>query len=806
MTQPELVLDLSVDGLSLWQPAAATDWTLLGFASLDDPDLGTKIAEMRAAGVAAVGPDFVTMLLLPDDHIWVQRLHLHGLTARAKDENARQAMAQATSLPISGFSVAYGDTDKRGATAVAATTTEVLEEARKFARDNGFNPKTLASRSFFDGFSTRAIFADAPKPMAFLPRKADVAAPVDRTAQAPVAAKFKLPVIRRDWALAGAAIVAVVGAFTYWALDPYEQFLRPPKVAETLAEFTLPDAGVTPPALAIMPNSDSTRVAPALPQESIPANIILASRLKEQNAPVQVAVSFDAAGVYFATVPAPPSVPAGLGGRLHWNAPASMFLDVPDAEPSIGVAAMQKLPSFALVSNAPQDSGFLASGMLGTVSTRSAANLDLSTLDAILAPSITNDPADFAYRDGTGVLDQQSLSEIAITSTEGVSVDPPELEGLQFASLTTTLVTHDSADVLIDAPLPQVTAPGVRPLARPEAFSIIQPAEATAALTPASESQQFGPVWPGPPPVQATYPVTEFAPGAPGHVRPEPRAAAPDVASIPAAPERPVFGPEWSPQSAPLAASATEFDAKNPAHVRPLPRLPLTVAKAAAAAAEASIVALNLPASAALDVGLDWQEYNADNPGHVRPKTRPSSLQQLAEAGDLAPTLLAIKASVRPHVRPVAIAAIMLARAEEIAFAQAAAAEAEARAQSVAELAALAIAESQPEEATPALLDPDLAALDDAEPETDVQVASLPTSADVAEAATIEGAIDRGQISLIGIYGTESKRRALIRLASGRYERVTVGDSISGWQVAAIGKDAIKLVKSGREAFLKMPN
>ena len=110
------------------------------------------------------------------------------------------------------------------------------------------------------------------------------------------------------------------------------------------------------------------------------------------------------------------------------------------------------------------------------------------------------------------------------------------------------------------------------------------------------------------------------------------------------------------------------------------------------------------------------------------------------------------------------------------------------------------------QDGTTAVLDPDLAALDDAEPEADVQVASLPSSADVAAAATIEGVLNRGEISLIGIYGTESKRRALIRLASGRYQRVTVGDSVAGWQVAAISKDAIRLVKGGRDAILKMPN
>ncbi len=274
--------------------------------------------------------------------------------------------------------------------------------------------------------------------------------------------------------------------------------------------------------------------------------------------------------------------------------------------------------------------------------------------------------------------------------------------------------------------------------------------------------------------------------------------------------ELPVFGPEWPRVVGEIPpAGVIEFDSANPTHFRPLARPDALVVKAADAAAQVSIIALNLPADAALDVGLGWQEYNPDNPAHVRPQWRPSSLQQLAEQGDLAPTTLAIKTSIRPSARPSSIDAIILARGAELASAQAAAAQAEARAQSVAEAAAIALAESAPVAESAALAsdaDADLAALDDAEPESSLEVASLPTSANVAETATIENGLDRGQISLIGIYGSEGKRRALVRLPSGRYERVTVGDSFSGWKVAAIGADAIRVVKGGKEAILRMPN
>ncbi len=773
---------------------------MLGFASLEDPDLSAKISEMRDAAVAAVGPDFSTMLLLPDDHIWVQRLHLHGFTSRAKDENARKVLAEATSLPVSGFSIAYGDTDKHGATAVAATTTEVLTEARKFARDNGFNPKSLASRSFFDGFSTRAAFGDAPKPMAFLPRKAEIAVPTPRAAKAPARPKFKFPRIRRDWAIGGAAALLVSAAIAYWSVDPFEQFVRAPNPAQAVADLALPDATLPAPAFAVlMGSATNPHEAPNFNSEPPPKNVILAQN-NDAAAPVQVAIAFDAAGVYFANVPLAPLTPSGLGAHLAWTAPATMFLDVPDAEPAIGVAALQKPPVLPNATIAPQDSGIFADLALSTVSTRSVGGLPDAPLALDLQLPLTGGTSDFPYRNGLGDLGAQALADVTNVIADNIAFAPPQLEGLQLASLTSDLATRDSADTLISSPAPQITAPGLRPLARPDAFSIIQPSEAIAALTPATESSLFGPPWPQAVATPEPYPVTEFNPADPSQIRPRPRAGVP---IIPLA-LGPLFGPEAQPQIAALSAGAVEFDPNNPSHLRPVLRTAEMEAKAAAASVQASIVALNLPASATLDVGLGWQEYNADNPVHIRPKVRPASLQQLAEEGDLAPTLLALKTSTRPTARPSGIAAIILARGEELAAAQAAAAEAEARAQSVAEATALAMAESQPITDTSA--DADLAALDDAEPDSNVQVASIPTSNDVAEAATIEGGLVKSEISLIGVYGTETKRRALVRLSSGRYERVTVGDSVAGWQVSAISKDAIRIVRGGRDAILRMPN
>ncbi|MBE9639117.1 hypothetical protein [Salipiger mangrovisoli] len=82
---------------------------------------------------------------------------------------------------------------------------------------------------------------------------------------------------------------------------------------------------------------------------------------------------------------------------------------------------------------------------------------------------------------------------------------------------------------------------------------------------------------------------------------------------------------------------------------------------------------------------------------------------------------------------------------------------------------------------------------------------SIPQNASVAKSATLSNQIDLREISLIGIYGKDSSRRALVRLPSGKYQKVQVGDNIDGGRIAAISDDELRYVKSGRNVVLKMP-
>jgi len=81
---------------------------------------------------------------------------------------------------------------------------------------------------------------------------------------------------------------------------------------------------------------------------------------------------------------------------------------------------------------------------------------------------------------------------------------------------------------------------------------------------------------------------------------------------------------------------------------------------------------------------------------------------------------------------------------------------------------------------------------------------SIPTAASVARQATSRNAINLNRLNLIGVYGSNQERRALVRLPSGKYEKVKVGDRLDGGRVRAIGKDDLTYTKNGRNMTLEI--
>ena len=167
-----------------------------------------------------------------------------------------------------------------------------------------------------------------------------------------------------------------------------------------------------------------------------------------------------------------------------------------------------------------------------------------------------------------------------------------------------------------------------------------------------------------------------------------------------------------------------------------------------------------------------------------RPLARPAAIADAAKAATepapvLAASRYAVATSPSPAPRP-----SLLNRAVEQALAAALAEPS-------------ATAETDTAAASPEDLD---------EPEPESAAPDIPTKANVAKQATIANAIDLGDLSLIGIVGSSSRPRALVRTQKGKILTVTVGDKLDGGKVSGIGDGQLTYVKGGKTHVLKMTN
>ena len=78
-----------------------------------------------------------------------------------------------------------------------------------------------------------------------------------------------------------------------------------------------------------------------------------------------------------------------------------------------------------------------------------------------------------------------------------------------------------------------------------------------------------------------------------------------------------------------------------------------------------------------------------------------------------------------------------------------------------------------------------------------------PTPDHVAKLANVSVQLDK--FALIGVFGAETSRAALIRDQKGKISRVTVGDRIANRTVSAIGEDKVILSSGGQTRALALP-
>ena len=180
----------------------------------------------------------------------------------------------------------------------------------------------------------------------------------------------------------------------------------------------------------------------------------------------------------------------------------------------------------------------------------------------------------------------------------------------------------------------------------------------------------------------------------------------------------------------------------------------------------------------------------------ITPQLRPASLQEIAEAARAAEAAaLAVsegRSANQALSSDLALARSLLPQARPSGFEAVVAAATPASASAPNGVAAEAAAQSGADEE----IEAEIAAVS-----TDT-----PSGERVTRAATNRNAINLRDTNLIGVTGPSSSRRALVRLPSGRFVTVEVGDRLDGGRVAAIGDDSLQYIKDGENITLEVPN
>jgi hypothetical protein len=453
------------------------------------------------------------------------------------------------------------------------------------------------------------------------------------------------------------------------------------------------------------------------------------------------------------------SLPVNIGGE---EAATDLAADDPVAEPAAEIAAApeadpaeETAADLAEVAPAPTEPAPAEPAPTTTVATDvSAATAPVEDQDEIFLSAMDAPPP---------TLDALALPSVA--EARDILPDPvmpPPAPGTvyQFDANGLLKATPDG----IMSPEGVFLIAGKPPLLPPARSEVAATAALAAAPVPAPDAAPEAGAVASPSDASLVTAGTDAAPEAAPEVTPEATLPPADPAM---AGFRPKARPEGlapvSPDDAALSPdTATEF-----AGLRPLPR-PASVAAAAAAAAPVP--------SATADLGAQGASLTAQ------------AEAKLAEAAALEaqnPSIVAI--SMRPAARPgdftnaveAAVAAAVREPAPELEVEVAAAAPAP---------------DVKPEE------------IDELnEPEVASAAPSIPTKASVAKQATYANAINLSKINLIGTYGTDSRRYALIRQSNGKYKKVKVGDKIDGGTVKAITDTEVRYQKGGRLVSLKMP-
>jgi hypothetical protein len=822
---PLFALDLSLDGIRLLYRAEG-GWTVVGDVALEDPALTARLADLRAAAKELAPDGFATELVIPPSQIRYATVpRPHGGTITAED--LLPAVAGLTAIPPEeiAFDFEVDGDDVR----LALVDTLTLSEAETFAAAHKFNPATFGARPTPAQFPRPADFGPTARAAAALAAAPAPVATVEEPAPVPTVEESTTVEDTPDPAPAFASIRAAAGM-------PSE-----PVAIALPGNLTLSTDAASAPEAAAAPSADPTPDVIAAPAEA-PAPQALADAAPatteavasqsladaepiEIDAPTPATEAPIAAEAPFTEVPAPGDAPdlpepEDLARTLTAPPPATPepAAETP-AAPARGAAALARtLVAERTPARAPArparpraaTTAFPKSRRLAVAGAGLAAAIVLA-----LGVTLTRDPAD-ALPDTPP---EVALAAPALATPDGAAPGPaPAAPATEAEGVPTTLAASEIAAPETTAdPIADTAAPATLEDDAPSLLVASAPAGLPLPATEGTEAIYLASIDPDTATSDAIAlpPATLFA-------------SSPRPAALPSpAPAGTTFD-----RSADGLVVATPEGALTPDGVLvrlgpppltppPAPNRPAPDAVAAAPAAAEVVIATTEPEvrPRARPTGLVERFERATLGGRTRaemaalkPEPRPVSAQAEAVAEAPAePSDYAVAVSIAPRDRPENFAARV---ATETAVAAALAAPPPPAPEPAPEPAPVVVAAAPAAAPAPApareepsarARAPEADEYADGEPETASAAPDIPTTASVARQATIRNAMDLGDVNLIGVYGTERDRRALVRLPSGRMVKVEVGDRLDGGRIAAIGRDELRYTKGGRNITLEVP-
>jgi hypothetical protein len=156
--KPGFALLLSHDSIGLMQRTAA-GWESVGAADLTDPDLGARLAALRATGEQRAGGPLASKLVLPDSEILYTTILAPGPNAQTRRAQIRSALEGRTPYAVKELAFDWRGTGPEVQVAVVAR--ETLAEAEAFAEDHGFGPMSFVASPDPDAFAGEPWFGAA---------------------------------------------------------------------------------------------------------------------------------------------------------------------------------------------------------------------------------------------------------------------------------------------------------------------------------------------------------------------------------------------------------------------------------------------------------------------------------------------------------------------------------------------------------------------------------------------------------------------------------------------------------------------